>query len=100
MAREALAYFSVPYVLLTGDRKKLHNDIKGIVGKELASIEAHASFSPPEILAADNAAYKDPDKKTFGLITRNLFPAATIRDPTLLSLTLKHHCGTVFIRFI
>lgn len=62
-ARQALAYFSVPYVLLTGDRKKLHNDIKGIVNKELALIEAHASFSPPAILAADNAAYKDPNRK-------------------------------------
>jgi hypothetical protein len=62
-ARQALAYFSVPYVLLTSDRKKLHNDIKGIVGEELALIDAHASFTPPAILAANNPAYKDPDNK-------------------------------------
>lgn len=62
-ARETLAYFSVPYILLTGDRKKLHNDIKGIVGEELALIDAHASFAPPAILAANNATYKNPDNK-------------------------------------
>jgi hypothetical protein len=63
LAKQALAYFSVPYVLLTGDRKNLHNDIKGIVNKELALIDAHSSFAPPAILAADNPAYKDPDNK-------------------------------------
>ncbi|MBI5676203.1 MAG: DUF3160 domain-containing protein [Nitrospirae bacterium] len=62
-AKESLAYFSVPYVLLSGDSKKLHNDIKGIVGEEIARIEAHALLLPPAILAADNAAYEDPDNK-------------------------------------
>jgi len=62
-SKQALAYFSVPYVILTGDRKNLHKDIKGSVNKELTMIEAHASFSPPEILAADNAAYRNDDRK-------------------------------------
>ncbi len=63
LAKQTLAYFSVPYVLLTGDRKKLHNDIKGIVREELARIDAHASLLPPAMLAADNAEYNDPNRK-------------------------------------
>ncbi len=56
-ARNTVAYFEVPSILLTNEEDALDADTSRLVRKELALIEQHHGPAPPPILAMNNPRY-------------------------------------------
>lgn len=64
-AKANLAYFTVPYYFLTGDKKTISKEVKGLVMEEIGLVDGHSNIAPPPILKSNKPDYEKPEMKSY-----------------------------------